>query len=152
MPKVSKEIMFIYWNFLGDDAAKVKWVRLDRDHRLYASHEKLIQAVFWDKSKSLKDTSLYLPAWSEGKVVDVLLHHIVVIVNVIENVIIALITVYRFGCRQFWWPQWWYWGTNHAYNYCIALVHICICGYTSIIITSCKRGTWNWRIIIYIVI
>ncbi|CAF3699945.1 unnamed protein product, partial [Rotaria socialis] len=29
----------------GDDAAKVKWVRLDCDHRLYASHEKLIQAV-----------------------------------------------------------------------------------------------------------
>jgi hypothetical protein len=29
----------------GDDAAKVKWVRLDRDHRLYASHEKIIQTV-----------------------------------------------------------------------------------------------------------
>ncbi len=33
--------------------------------------EKLIQAIFWDKSKSFKDTSLYLPAWSEWKVIDV---------------------------------------------------------------------------------
>ena len=31
--------------FLGDDAAKVKWVRLDRDHQLYAGHERIIQAV-----------------------------------------------------------------------------------------------------------
>jgi len=30
---------------LGDDAAKVKWVRLDRDHDLYASHESIIQRV-----------------------------------------------------------------------------------------------------------
>lgn len=31
--------------FLGDDAAKVKWVRLDRNHNLYAGHELIIQAV-----------------------------------------------------------------------------------------------------------
>ncbi|CAF0998472.1 unnamed protein product [Adineta ricciae] len=29
----------------GDDACKVKWLSLDRDHNLYASHEKIIQAV-----------------------------------------------------------------------------------------------------------
>jgi len=34
--------------------------------------EKLIQAIFWDKSKNVKDTSLYMPAGSEGKVLDVL--------------------------------------------------------------------------------
>ncbi|HMT26741.1 MAG TPA: hypothetical protein PKD96_00405 [Candidatus Absconditabacterales bacterium] len=33
--------------------------------------EKLIQAVFGDKSKSMKDTSLYLPAGSEGKIIDI---------------------------------------------------------------------------------
>lgn len=33
--------------------------------------EKLIQAIFWDKSKNVKDTSLYMPSWSEGKVIDV---------------------------------------------------------------------------------
>lgn len=33
--------------------------------------EKLIQAIFWDKSKNVKDTSLYLPSGSEWKVVDV---------------------------------------------------------------------------------
>lgn len=33
--------------------------------------EKLIQAIFGDKSKSLKDTSLYLPAGTDGKVIDV---------------------------------------------------------------------------------
>lgn len=35
--------------------------------------EKLIQAIFWDKSKNVKDTSLYLPAGSEGKVIDVVI-------------------------------------------------------------------------------
>lgn len=35
--------------------------------------EKLIQAIFGDKSKSYRDTSLYLPSWSEGKVIDVVL-------------------------------------------------------------------------------
>lgn len=35
--------------------------------------EKLIQAIFWDKSKSYKDTSLYLPSGSEGKVIDVII-------------------------------------------------------------------------------
>lgn len=34
--------------------------------------EKLIQAIFGDKSKSLKDTSLYLPSGSEGKVINIL--------------------------------------------------------------------------------
>ena len=34
--------------------------------------EKLIQAIFWDKSKSFKDSSLYLPAGSEGKVIEVI--------------------------------------------------------------------------------
>ncbi|UJR13487.1 hypothetical protein I4U23_000501 [Adineta vaga] len=29
----------------GDDAAKVKWYSLDRDHKLYASHEKIIELV-----------------------------------------------------------------------------------------------------------
>lgn len=29
----------------GDDASKVKWVRLDRDHNLYAGHEKIIKTV-----------------------------------------------------------------------------------------------------------
>lgn len=33
--------------------------------------EKLIHAIFGDKSKSFKDTSLYMPAGSEGKVVEV---------------------------------------------------------------------------------
>ena len=33
--------------------------------------EKLIQAIFWDKSKSLKDTSLYIPSGSEWKVIEV---------------------------------------------------------------------------------
>ena len=44
-------------NFLGDDAAKVKWHRLDRDLNLYASHESIIQTVikkhgayqYWEK-------------------------------------------------------------------------------------------------------
>lgn len=35
--------------------------------------EKLIQAIFGDRSKSVKDTSLYLPSGSEGKVVDVVI-------------------------------------------------------------------------------
>ncbi|GHW02613.1 DNA-directed RNA polymerase subunit beta [candidate division SR1 bacterium] len=35
--------------------------------------EKLIQAIFGDKSKNVKDTSLYLPSGSEGKVVDVVI-------------------------------------------------------------------------------
>lgn len=33
--------------------------------------EKLIQAIFGDKSKNVKDTSLYMPSWTEGKVIDV---------------------------------------------------------------------------------
>ena len=36
-----------------------------------APEEKLIQAIFGDKSKSFKDTSLYLPAGTGGKVIDV---------------------------------------------------------------------------------
>ncbi|MEF2175282.1 MAG: DNA-directed RNA polymerase subunit beta [Candidatus Absconditabacteria bacterium] len=35
--------------------------------------EKLIQAIFGDKSKSYRDTSLYLPSGSEGKIIDVVL-------------------------------------------------------------------------------
>ena len=35
--------------------------------------EKLIQAIFGDKSKNVKDTSLYLPSWSEWKVIDVVI-------------------------------------------------------------------------------
>ncbi len=35
--------------------------------------EKLIQAIFWDKSKNVKDTSLYMPSGSEGKVIDVVI-------------------------------------------------------------------------------
>lgn len=35
--------------------------------------EKLIQAIFGDKSKSYKDTSLYLPSGSEWKVIDVVI-------------------------------------------------------------------------------
>ncbi len=35
--------------------------------------EKLIQAIFWDKSKNVKDTSLYMPSWSEWKVIDVVI-------------------------------------------------------------------------------
>ena len=35
--------------------------------------EKLIQAIFGDKSKSYKDTSLYMPSWSEWKVIDVVI-------------------------------------------------------------------------------
>jgi len=33
--------------------------------------EKLIQAIFGDKSKNVKDTSLYMASWSSGKVIDV---------------------------------------------------------------------------------
>jgi DNA-directed RNA polymerase subunit beta len=33
--------------------------------------EKLIQAIFGDKSKSVRDTSLYMPSGSQGKVIDV---------------------------------------------------------------------------------
>ena len=35
--------------------------------------EKLIQAIFGDKSKNVKDTSLYMPSGSEGKVIDVVI-------------------------------------------------------------------------------
>jgi DNA-directed RNA polymerase subunit beta len=33
--------------------------------------EKLVHAIFGDKSKAVKDTSLYMPAGSSGKVVDI---------------------------------------------------------------------------------
>jgi DNA-directed RNA polymerase subunit beta len=36
-----------------------------------SAEEKLIQAVFGEKSKNVKDSSLYLPSGSEGKVLDV---------------------------------------------------------------------------------
>ncbi|MBQ9554220.1 hypothetical protein IJU97_04680 [bacterium] len=32
-----------------------------------------MQAIFGDKSKNVKDTSLYMPSGSEGKVVDVVI-------------------------------------------------------------------------------
>jgi len=35
--------------------------------------EKLIQAIFGDKSKNVKDTSLYMPSWSEWKVIEVVI-------------------------------------------------------------------------------
>jgi DNA-directed RNA polymerase subunit beta len=35
--------------------------------------EKLIQAIFGDKSKNVKDTSLYVPSGSEGKVIEVVI-------------------------------------------------------------------------------
>jgi DNA-directed RNA polymerase subunit beta len=35
--------------------------------------EKLIQAIFGDRSKNVKDTSLYMPSWSEWKVIDVVI-------------------------------------------------------------------------------
>ncbi|MCF7835348.1 DNA-directed RNA polymerase subunit beta [Candidatus Gracilibacteria bacterium] len=35
--------------------------------------EKLIQAIFGDRSKNVKDTSLYMPSGSEGKVIDVVI-------------------------------------------------------------------------------
>ena len=35
--------------------------------------EKLIQAIFGDKSKNVKDTSLYMPSGSEGKVIEVVI-------------------------------------------------------------------------------
>lgn len=35
--------------------------------------EKLIQAIFGDKSKNVKDASLYMPSGSEGKVIDVII-------------------------------------------------------------------------------
>jgi hypothetical protein len=46
--------------FLGDDAVKVKWVQLDRDHNLYGSHEIIIQMVikkhgayeYWHENQS----------------------------------------------------------------------------------------------------
>jgi len=38
-----------------------------------SAEEKLIQAVFGDKSKNVKDTSLYLPSGSEGKVIDIVM-------------------------------------------------------------------------------
>lgn len=38
-----------------------------------SAEEKLIQAVFWEKSKNVKDSSLYMPSGSEWKVIDVII-------------------------------------------------------------------------------
>lgn len=55
-----------WWDILvGKITPKSEWE--------LSPEEKLIQAIFWDKSKSLKDTSLYLPAWTWGKVIDVVI-------------------------------------------------------------------------------
>lgn len=43
---VDRSVFHVSFGLLtGDDAAKVKWVRLDRDQKLYAGHEKIIQTV-----------------------------------------------------------------------------------------------------------
>jgi DNA-directed RNA polymerase subunit beta len=53
-----------WWDLLvGKISPKSEWE--------LSPEEKLIQAIFWDKSKSFKDSSLYLPAWSEWKVIEV---------------------------------------------------------------------------------
>lgn len=55
-----------WWDILvGKITPKSEWE--------LSPEEKLIQAIFWDKSKSYRDTSLYLPSWSEGKVIDVII-------------------------------------------------------------------------------
>lgn len=38
-------VFFVCSIVLGDDASKVKWFRLDRPRKLYASHEFIIQEV-----------------------------------------------------------------------------------------------------------
>lgn len=54
-----------WWDILvGKITPKSEWE--------LSPEEKLIQAIFGDKSKNVKDTSLYMPAGSEGKVIDVL--------------------------------------------------------------------------------
>jgi DNA-directed RNA polymerase subunit beta len=54
-----------WWDILvGKITPKSEWE--------LSPEEKLIQAIFWDKSKNVKDTSLYMPAGSEWKVIDVL--------------------------------------------------------------------------------
>ncbi len=69
------------WN-LDNDGIVVKWVIVKWWDILVGKitpkgageltpEEKLIQAIFWDKSKSIKDTSLYMPSGSTGKVLDV---------------------------------------------------------------------------------
>lgn len=39
--KIKKFMRF----FIGDDATKVQWFQLDRDHNLHGSHESLIRLV-----------------------------------------------------------------------------------------------------------
>ena len=31
--------------FLGDDASKVQWIELDRDHNLHGSHEDIVRIL-----------------------------------------------------------------------------------------------------------
>lgn len=53
-----------WWDILvGKISPKSEWE--------LSAEEKLIQAVFGEKSKNVKDSSLYLPSWIEGKVLDV---------------------------------------------------------------------------------
>ncbi|NOZ43729.1 MAG: hypothetical protein GXP45_00900 [bacterium] len=33
----------------------------------------MVQAIFGDKSKNVKDTSLYMPSGSEGKIINVII-------------------------------------------------------------------------------
>jgi len=53
-----------WWNILV-------WKITPKSEGDLTPEEKLVQAIFWDKSKSVKDTSLYMPSGSEGKVVDI---------------------------------------------------------------------------------
>lgn len=55
-----------WWDILiGKITPKSEWE--------LSPEEKLIQAIFGDKSKSYRDSSLYMPAGSEGKVIDVVI-------------------------------------------------------------------------------
>ena len=53
-----------WWDLLvGKISPKSEWE--------LSPEEKLIQAIFGDKSKSFKDSSLYMPAWSSWKVIEI---------------------------------------------------------------------------------
>ena len=45
MKRRAMRVFFSSRMILGDDAAKVKWVRLDRPRNFYASHESIIRQV-----------------------------------------------------------------------------------------------------------
>lgn len=83
--ETTNDIPWVSLNKLGNldnDGIVVKWVIVKWGDILVwkitpkgagelTPEEKLIQAIFWDKSKSIKDTSLYMPSGSSGKVLDV---------------------------------------------------------------------------------